>query len=341
MVLADSLLSMSRAELVSQASGLGVERADRMTRPELRDEILRRTKSGAEAVEARGLFGIARSMIASMMETGLKMPDAAALIRGTQTLSAQVTTGAPVATVTLAEIYAAQGHPDRALTIVDRVLEAEPDHPAALRLRDRLAADANIESTSMVGRAGQAPPVLETTGEEVRTGEPPKVEVLSESPPSPAPSEARIEDSDQREREGGEEGDEGDASHHALPDPTLTLQVRGAQLLVRWTLNPGEGAAEHGPQAVSAVIRVVGFIGRPGHSGHQESRIPLSSESGPHGATGSALLDGYAGASVSAALGRVREDQFIPWTQALLSRKAWDDGTDTSGGADGETVEEA
>jgi hypothetical protein len=44
----------------------------------------------------------------------------------------------PVATVTLAEIYAAQGHYDKALRMLDEVLEREPDHAQALNSRKRL-----------------------------------------------------------------------------------------------------------------------------------------------------------------------------------------------------------
>ncbi len=179
MVGPDVLLSMSRAELVARASSLGIERADRLTRPELRDEILRRTKTGGEADVARGFFGVARSMIASMMETGLKMPEAAALIRGTQTLSAHVSAGPPVATVTLAEIYAAQGHPDRALAMVERVLESEPDHLEAQRLRERLRREQAFQEPGLALRGELEKQVLETTGEEIRTGEPPPVQTAS------------------------------------------------------------------------------------------------------------------------------------------------------------------
>jgi len=196
MVGPDVLLSMSRAELVARAASLGVERADRLTRPELRDEILRRTKTGGEADVARGFFGIARSMLASMMETGLKMPEAAALIRGTQTLSAQVSGGPPVATVTLAEIYAAQGHPDRALAMVERVLEAEPDHLEAQRLRERLRREQELQEPGLALRGEPEKQVLETTGEEIRTGDPPPVQAspapVAEAEASPSePKEAR------------------------------------------------------------------------------------------------------------------------------------------------------
>ena len=37
--------------------------------------------------------------------------------------------------MTLAEIYAAQGHKDRAMDTLRRVLEGEPEHAAAIRER--------------------------------------------------------------------------------------------------------------------------------------------------------------------------------------------------------------
>ncbi|MGC4069928.1 MAG: tetratricopeptide repeat protein [Polyangiaceae bacterium] len=44
-----------------------------------------------------------------------------------------------MATVTLAEIYAAQGHVAKALTLLDEVLEREPDHEAARAARERFS----------------------------------------------------------------------------------------------------------------------------------------------------------------------------------------------------------
>jgi hypothetical protein len=43
--------------------------------------------------------------------------------------------------VTLAEIYAAQGHVDRALAMLEEVIASEPEHEAAGRLRERLLGD--------------------------------------------------------------------------------------------------------------------------------------------------------------------------------------------------------
>ncbi|HWA76239.1 MAG TPA: tetratricopeptide repeat protein [Polyangiaceae bacterium] len=129
---------MSRDELVAKGRSLGVERPELMTRVELGDEIIRRTQSDPGSQRsARGWLGIARDLVASVVESGLNLPDAAAVIRGDRAeLPAKVP--APVATVTLAEIYATQGHVDRALNMLNEVLEREPEHPAARALLARL-----------------------------------------------------------------------------------------------------------------------------------------------------------------------------------------------------------
>jgi hypothetical protein len=129
---------MSRDELVAKARSLGVERPELMTRVELGDEIVRRTQTDPSAQQrARGWLGVARDLVASVVGSGLSMPDAAALIRGDRS-ALEFKGPSPVATVTLAEIYATQGHTERALAMIDEVLEREPEHAAALALRERL-----------------------------------------------------------------------------------------------------------------------------------------------------------------------------------------------------------
>jgi hypothetical protein len=109
-----------------------------MTRVELADELVRRMEPDPlEQKRARGWLGVARDLVASVVESGLNLPDAAALIRG-ERAELDLKSPEPVATVTLAEIYAAQGHVQRALAMLDEVLANEPDHEAAQRLRERL-----------------------------------------------------------------------------------------------------------------------------------------------------------------------------------------------------------
>src|SRR5262245_19432061 len=107
--------SLSREELILRARARGVERPELMTRLELRDEIIRRSEPDADRQRSsRGWLGVARDLLASVVESGLNLPDAAAAIRGDMKAELDAQGPAPVATVTLAEIYAAQGHHDKA-----------------------------------------------------------------------------------------------------------------------------------------------------------------------------------------------------------------------------------
>lgn len=139
---------LSREALVERARRVGVERPEVMTRVELADEIVRRAVTDADARRrARGWLGVARDLVASLIEQGLNMPDAAQLVRRGSLAPSGVRHQPPVATVTLAEIYAAQGHVRRALSMLDEVIKKEPEHHVARRLRERL-----------VGAAESAPP---------------------------------------------------------------------------------------------------------------------------------------------------------------------------------------
>jgi hypothetical protein len=134
------LESASRSDLIARAEALGIEKADVLTRAELLDEIVKRTIADpTERRLARGLLGAARDLVARVVERGLHLPDAAAIIRGLSHVTLTPVTP-PIATVTLAEIYAGQGHRRRALAVLDEVLANEPDHDAARVLRDKVAA---------------------------------------------------------------------------------------------------------------------------------------------------------------------------------------------------------
>ncbi|MFO7178029.1 MAG: hypothetical protein DIU78_004935, partial [Pseudomonadota bacterium] len=192
-----ALEKLSRDELVEKARALGVERPELMTRVELRDEIVRRSEPDpAEQRRQRGWLGVARDLVASVVESGLNLPDAAAIIRGGRP-ELELRGPPPVATVTLAQIYAAQGHTARALAVLDEVLEKEPDHKVARDLRERfareLAAGTRVPSPvppppSSVPRAGAAetelPAVL------VPSSAAPPVAV---APSGPAPAETPSE----------------------------------------------------------------------------------------------------------------------------------------------------
>jgi hypothetical protein len=180
---------MSRDELVAKARALGVERAELMTRVELHDEIVRRSEPDpGERKKARGWLGVARDLVAGVVESGLNLPDAAALIRGRGEVDAQGPS--PVATVTLAQIYAAQGHHARAIAVLDEVLAKEPDHPAARALRERF-----LESPPAVSKPVEpqvAIPSFDVTPvDALETAEPP-LAPLPEQPPEPVLDETAL-----------------------------------------------------------------------------------------------------------------------------------------------------
>jgi len=145
------LEGLDRESLVVRAQAAGIRRARILTRPELIDELLRLDPSADEAQlrKSRGFFGRARDLVARVVERGLHLPDAADRIRtiaigGPLTLSVPRTEPQAMPTVTLAEIYAAQGHSQRAIETLRRVLEREPEHAAARGLLARLEDEAYV-----------------------------------------------------------------------------------------------------------------------------------------------------------------------------------------------------
>jgi hypothetical protein len=126
----EELERLDRDALIARAEAAGVLRARVLTRPELVDELLLRTQDGSRS---RGLFGRARDLLTRIVERGLHLPDAVETLRA---LVPPPTSAPPVAvpTVTLAEIYATQGHRTKAMEMLAKVLEAEPDHAAARAL---------------------------------------------------------------------------------------------------------------------------------------------------------------------------------------------------------------
>jgi hypothetical protein len=171
---------LNREELISLAERLSVPRPRVLTQPELIDEILTRTaRSERDLERSRGWFGRARDLLASVVERGLHLPEVARVLRATPASRSMPTPPPPLATVTLAEIYAAQGHLDRALTVLDEVLSREPAHEAALKLRDRF-----FQQTGRARVAATEPdvqPVLEPTEPPV----PPAAAVMEEEEPQP------------------------------------------------------------------------------------------------------------------------------------------------------------
>lgn len=163
---------LDRDTLISRAEELGVVRANVLTRPELIDELLVRSapkKDDPQLARARGLFGRARDLLARVVEKGLHLPDAAERIRsanlGGPRNGGAGSRRAPAAlpTVTLAEIYATQGHKSKAVDTLKRVLESEPDHAAARALLAQIE-EAEIPSPAM-------PPEADDEGAAAADGE--------------------------------------------------------------------------------------------------------------------------------------------------------------------------
>jgi len=133
---------LDREGLVQRAQAAGVKRARLLTRPELIDELVRLGPVDPSQVRrSRGFFGRARDLLSRVVERGLHLPDAADRLRSALgPFEAPRPEPQAVPTVTLAEIYAAQGHKRRALETLRRVLEAEPDHREARSLLAKLEA---------------------------------------------------------------------------------------------------------------------------------------------------------------------------------------------------------
>ncbi len=137
------LEALDRESLVARAQAAGIRRARILTRPELVDELLRLDPTVDEAAlkRSRGFFGRARDLLTRVVERGLHLPDAADRLRSALANPLpDVPRPEPqaVPTVTLAEIYAAQGHKERAIETLERVLEREPEPGAARALLERL-----------------------------------------------------------------------------------------------------------------------------------------------------------------------------------------------------------
>lgn len=151
----------SREDLLRQAQSLGVEHPENMTRVELARAIEQAATSPAPRASTRGgsWLDLARQLLAAVVEQGLNMPDAAALIRGESKLSEPPKPQPPLATVTLAKIYAAQGHVSRALSVLAEVLTVEPDHQAALDLQSQIKTKSTTDAPRRKAPPSPAMPV--------------------------------------------------------------------------------------------------------------------------------------------------------------------------------------
>jgi len=181
------LEGLTREELVALAGELGIVRPRSLTVPEIIDEIVSRTASNErDKARSRGWLGRARSLLASVIERGLHLPDVAKALRNAPSTKPWPVAPTPLATMTLAEIYAAQGHLDKALQILDEIITREPEHADARSLRQRLQmqsgggkkAEAPAKREEITP-PNDVPPVVETA-KRVSAGE--KVETAVEAP---------------------------------------------------------------------------------------------------------------------------------------------------------------
>lgn len=134
-----SLSEIPRHELIAAALELGIARPEELPPNELREQIRTASATGqapAPAFGKRALFAVARNLIASVVERGLNLPDAARVIRDTVRPSPKQKP--PLPTVTLAQIYLAQGYADKALQTLAQVIEREPNNYSAVALQQKL-----------------------------------------------------------------------------------------------------------------------------------------------------------------------------------------------------------
>lgn len=244
------LEDLDRESLVVKAQAAGIRRARILTRPELIDELLRLDAGGdaAQLKRSRGFFGRARDLVARVVERGLHLPDAAERIRA-------LSRGAPndstvlrpepqaLPTVTLAEIYAAQGHPARAIETLQRVLDREPEHAAARALLARLGDAAYVAPPPPLPPEPEVEPLTQEEielasgaerGEEQESG---WLDVLSGGA---AP--IRRDTIPQRAPWGETHGEAAGAPSECFAVPVPHGDAPGgggARMLVRWRVSPG------------------------------------------------------------------------------------------------------
>lgn len=135
----ETLESLTKDDLVTRAEALGIDGARKFTRVELVDEIIR-----ASGATDRGLLGRARDLLRGVVEKGLTRSSPPPRANGehasppSQPEKVDVTPAPPVPTVTLAEIYVAQGHVARARAILREVLRTDAHDAEARALLDQL-----------------------------------------------------------------------------------------------------------------------------------------------------------------------------------------------------------
>lgn len=287
----EELEGLDRESLVVRAQGAGIRRARVLTRPELIDELLRLDTSVDEGQlkRNRGFFGRARDLVARVVERGLHLPDAADRIRTVPggpdvpyALTYTPTRAEPQAmpTVTLAEIYAAQGHPKRAMETLQRVLEREPEHVAATALLARL------QDARYVAQSPALPPE-------------PEIEVVA--------SAASVEPEQVEVAEAIVEPDV--TADECIAIPLSNDADFRARLYVQWRLRPAIAASRDGARVVlRAYVVTPTWEGPVTETRDVEVDVAL----------GEWTLTGLpTGSVVRVALGVFERDEFVPFAHSL------------------------
>jgi hypothetical protein len=291
-----ALDAMSRDELIARARTLGAKRPELMTRVELRDEIVRLTENDPVVRRrSRGWLGVARDLVASVVDSGLNLPSAAAAIRGAVRQQTEWQGPAPVATLTLAEIYVAQGHSDRALKVLDEVLRNEPDHAAALSLRARLAGGvkSRIVDVSVSTPIPEAPPDVEPAPVSEEEAAMPGEIAPPVAAPDPAPVATAVSAT-------------AEPAHEDVDLPACALAVTKTALTVRYELErPVDGAT----------LRVLSFVPRREGPERFEIDVPVDIIEASGGLS---LPPPTPGSVVRAALGVGSNGDFTPLVVAWV-----------------------
>jgi hypothetical protein len=237
----------SRDELMRIAEARGVARARSLTIPELIDGIV----SAAASPRQKGWLGKARDLLTSVIDRGLAAPADPA-----RSPRRKSSAPPPLPTVTLAEIYAAQGHLERALTTLDEVLAREPSHAEAAKLHERYTEQLRKTKPSIPPQVIEARPVTlippAPAAPRIDPIDPVAPAVAAPSAPPDPPAapfdEATPAEVAEVEPEGGFEVDE-----------IVALAVDPTTVYLYWEIKPGTLAAARAVNEDGAlVVRVLG-----------------------------------------------------------------------------------
>ncbi len=128
----DGLEELSKKDLVTRAETLAIDGAAKFTKVELVDEIRR-----AQGERERGFVGRARQLLEGVVSSGLARAlrgEAAPPPRHEATPPRPPSDVTPVASLTLAQIYLAQGYVVRAKNMTKKLIEENPDDAEARAL---------------------------------------------------------------------------------------------------------------------------------------------------------------------------------------------------------------